>query len=140
MSKTGRMRTRRASDVSVFKERILELTQRVLAHVTGKRIPDLDSNSVDNYNAALYSDVIERLDAKREVPAEQPEQLGEQGQPEQPQEDERAARARLVQEGSLRAHAKRALAGKAREHKTLLGLDGSPVFEGWQVDIPPGPR
>ena len=136
MSKTGRMRTRRASDVSVFKERILELTQRVLAHVTGKSIPDLDSSSVDNYNAALYSDVIEQLDAnKREVPAEQPEQLGEQGQPEQPQEDERAARARLVQEGSLRAHAKRALASKAREHKTLLGLDLSPVFEGWQVDV-----
>jgi hypothetical protein len=49
------------------------------------------------------------------------------------QEELAAARARELKAGSLRAHGKRTLALKARQNKDLLGLDGTPVFEGWTV-------
>lgn len=105
-----------------------------MAVAQGVSSDELDSELVADVASALRTEIDTALTSTTDTSttddaAAAPLESGEQT------EDPVTARSRELKAGGLRAHAKHTLALKARKNKDLLGLDGSPVFEGWTIGV-----
>ena len=137
MGKNVRLRTRKLEQPDEFADRMTTLAAKVLVVVNGvQHENELESSLQKDFTRALVREVETVLMATADnADTSTSAAPTSTGVPEENEDESAAKAARTRKETLIRAQGKRLLQVKACENKDMLGIDNSPVFEGWTVDV-----